>query len=343
MLMGAITGDGPDGTVDSGTTYQPALNEGIERFALHVASDLYGRGLLTSEQTTEVAQYLGGKLARLPVKVPPVVTNVEGAIVYRGDDGTLFVVDPNLELPERLAKGEPLCDLRYDYERGHFYDLAFANERIDPMSERGEGFLDLDVSDESGVADPPPTFGRFPETGSLQARIRMQDATIERILSPAEQVALKPGWKTTEGAIVILSGLGLFIATVFNWVTPQQAGSASDHLSAFLSNIGPLMIYLPLVWHFVTSRGKIKSNALRADAEKEATVPQPQPVTTQGLTDESEQWAITYEQVIRGFEAHGKRLKRLEMAVYDMESRADVGGAGIGARPTPPSPRASGR
>lgn len=87
-----------------------------------------------------------------------------------------------------------------------------------------------------------------------------QQAFDPTILTNVLEAALKPGHKTTEGAMLAVLFAVLGIATALNWVSPTQA----NDVKAQLGNLAPLLIFVPVLWHFITSRGKIKSNALRA-------------------------------------------------------------------------------
>jgi hypothetical protein len=81
-----------------------------------------------------------------------------------------------------------------------------------------------------------------------------------------DAMALKAGWKTTEFALLGAVSAALGLATVFNWLPADKAATVSGHLTTLLNNIGPLIPVILLCYHFITSRGKLKSNALKAQA-----------------------------------------------------------------------------
>lgn len=302
--MSIITGDGPDKELPSwlrrkgsgrfdvspedfahevygplGDIQRPALmpRKGLFEFARNFSRDLYGRGLLTSEQSEDMAQELAKALAYLPAEQPQLKTNMPNVVLYRGADGTLFAVDPSLPLP-----GE-------DEEDG-------MSERV-PWPEGGNPNkvdLNYEISEEGRAMGFGP---------------RMKAATIGpigHVSNPAEEAALKPGWKTTEGATTILVGWVLFIATAANWTSHEGTQDALTRLTIFLNNIGPMMIYLPVLWHFITSRGKVKSNALRAGADSRAMSFMQMPGTLA-----SEERGLTDEQITRGFEAVNDKIAAL--------------------------------
>lgn len=132
-------------------------------WAREFALGLYSRGLLTGEQAEDVASDLRKALQEHGlVKVvafdPIIITNVDDAIVYKAKEGHVFyVINPDLPLPEQV-ESEPLIDVRYDRERGHFYDLAF-NERIDPTMSTitGDEGLRPEHTSEAHTPPPPPT------------------------------------------------------------------------------------------------------------------------------------------------------------------------------------------
>lgn len=229
------------------------------------------------------------------------------------------------------------------------------DERIDPMSNT-HNRDDADFDNLGGVSREGASSG-FGEAVAFPARI-------ERIPNAVEEAALKPGWKTTEGAIVTLAGLVLTIATAFNWTTADGAQDSLARLTTLLNNIGPLMVYLPIVWHFVTSRGKIKSNALRSQAVAQfggdpmmargllggviggsswkdparygsiADIASKLGVPGAGMAADAlgaatGQRKLTDEQIIAGFERIGGRLGKVEEALRDIaQDRGGIGGAG---------------
>ncbi|HET6262918.1 MAG TPA: hypothetical protein VFG99_11870, partial [Chloroflexia bacterium] len=77
---------------------------------------------------------------------------------------------------------------------------------------------------------------------------------------------LKPGHKTTEGRLVGAITAGLSVAAALNWTKPDEAQEWGQRISILVTNLLPLLALLPVVWHYITSRGKIKSNAIWATA-----------------------------------------------------------------------------
>jgi hypothetical protein len=56
------------------------------------------------------------------------------------------------------------------------------------------------------------------------------------------------------------------VFSYMNWVTPSQAENATALISTLLNNVGPLIPLFGLVYTYINSRGKMKSNSIWATA-----------------------------------------------------------------------------
>jgi hypothetical protein len=87
-------------------------------------------------------------------------------------------------------------------------------------------------------------------------------ATDPPVISP------KPGWETSEGQITavvsavltVLTGLGIF------HITQDQANSVLQLIHDLFAVIVPVAGVVLILWNYITSRGKTKSNAINATA-----------------------------------------------------------------------------
>lgn len=80
-------------------------------------------------------------------------------------------------------------------------------------------------------------------------------------------IGVKPGWQTSEAHIVAALGLIATALSGFGFhVLPEHLTNTADALGHLFAVIGPFTAFIPLAWHYVTSRGKLKSNAVNATA-----------------------------------------------------------------------------
>lgn len=217
---------------------------------------------------------------------PLVITNVEGAVVYTSREApyTFFVIDPNLPLPTTASSplsrdtlaAVPECNMGVSHDgqkEGHFFDLSDAD------GWHGIGPTPTEVALKAGAFDSALK-GKFIDPEDLTRQILRergwddvsklldetptttgpQTAFDPTILTNVLESITKPGHKTSEGVMVGALFAVLGIATALNWVTPTQA----NEVKAQLANLAPLLIFVPVLWHFITSRGKLKSNTVRA-------------------------------------------------------------------------------
>lgn len=78
----------------------------------------------------------------------------------------------------------------------------------------------------------------------------------------------KPGYKTTEFWIVTLMGILVTLGVTFGWFSR----ATGDKINAFVSgDLLTIIGYLAVVWQYITSRGKTKSNSIWANASVAAT------------------------------------------------------------------------
>ncbi len=96
------------------------------------------------------------------------------------------------------------------------------------------------------------------------------DFTTEALPGIAQTTApdVKPGYKTTEFWIVTIVGVLVSLAVTFGWLDR----ATGDKINAFVSTDLLMIIgYLVIVWNYITSRGKTKSNSIWANASVAAT------------------------------------------------------------------------
>jgi hypothetical protein len=81
----------------------------------------------------------------------------------------------------------------------------------------------------------------------------------------ATPVPITPGWKTTEGIVVMVIGFVISAFTILHLSGPaQSAQNASDAVVKIFESVGPMIGFLTVLWNYITSRGKLKSNAVNA-------------------------------------------------------------------------------
>jgi hypothetical protein len=83
---------------------------------------------------------------------------------------------------------------------------------------------------------------------------------------PPPTFTVKPGIQTSEGVFTAVIGLILTGFAYFGWISPAQAQSTGDRVVALINDLGPLLAYVPILLHYFTSRGKLKSNSVWASA-----------------------------------------------------------------------------
>lgn len=90
-----------------------------------------------------------------------------------------------------------------------------------------------------------------------------EDAIADEPQPPLPDLAVKPGYQSTEFWLV--TGWTVFAAVAVSqgWFTQAQADGAGAFLSA---NNALILSVLGALWHYLTSRGKLKSNTVKAAA-----------------------------------------------------------------------------
>jgi hypothetical protein len=80
-------------------------------------------------------------------------------------------------------------------------------------------------------------------------------------------VGTSPGWKSSEGQMTFLF---VAISMVLTWLgrpmTTDQIQNGYEMIMGIIQQIGPLIAAGGVLWNYITSRGKAKSNAINATA-----------------------------------------------------------------------------
>jgi hypothetical protein len=85
--------------------------------------------------------------------------------------------------------------------------------------------------------------------------------------APTSSVGLRPGWKTSEAHLTLLFTVACFALSYFGIkVTPGQLMTNFDTIMGVVSHIGPMIAGATVLFNYITSRGKAKSNAMNANA-----------------------------------------------------------------------------
>jgi hypothetical protein len=201
----------------------------------------------------------------------PVITNIEEAVVYEGQHPrlgpTTFVIDPERPLP-----GEEEAMRR----EGTVFD-----ERVTGPDD--EGLLDpSDRSNGPNDEGPKPASAMSDIFRHMAPESGTAFPNVSRIPTPAEDAALKPGWKTTEAQLIALVTTLAALWLIFRPSQASTVNSTAAQIVSLIQNIGPIITVGALVWNFTTSRGKTKSNALWANAAAQISNPAPM-LAAQGL------------------------------------------------------------
>ena len=97
-----------------------------------------------------------------------------------------------------------------------------------------------------------------------------ETALEEPITRPSDlpAIGVQPGWKTSEGQLTFLFVIGAFVLTrVFKReVTADQVQGIYGTIVTLIEQIGPIIAAAGVLWNYITSRGKTKSNAINATA-----------------------------------------------------------------------------
>jgi len=80
-------------------------------------------------------------------------------------------------------------------------------------------------------------------------------------------VGPKPGWQTSEGQMTFIFVIVSFLFSYFGHnVTTDQLQTGYGVIMDAVQHIGPILAAGGVVWNYITSRGKMKSNAINATA-----------------------------------------------------------------------------
>jgi hypothetical protein len=284
-----------------------------------------------------------------------IVTNIPNPLVYyRGDNNkTLFVIDPKLPLPEDADSADPLTSPTpvTDYYRAN---TSYVNNQI-KLGFLDPEYLTREMARERGIEYPmenTPNIPPRPNAGQIPPydEGNTSDVSLELV---------KPGYKTSEGQFTLLFVVLAGIMALFGYkTTPDHLQSAFDSAVAIAKTLGPLVAVAPVLFNFITSRGKLKSNAINASAavglarnnvsavgllggafKKPGTyIDLAKVIAGSGVipgkaggvigqvlggtpaNEVTQQRSLTDEQIVAGFESIGERLKSVE-ALLDTLSK----------------------
>lgn len=80
-------------------------------------------------------------------------------------------------------------------------------------------------------------------------------------------VGTTPGYKTSEGQLTIVFVALAFVFSYFGWnVSQDQIHTGYDMIISLVEKMGPIVSAGLVLWNYITSRGKMKSNAINATA-----------------------------------------------------------------------------
>lgn len=95
----------------------------------------------------------------------------------------------------------------------------------------------------------------------------MQTGSLEAAPPDLSIISPKAGWQTSEGQIVAFLSAALAVLAFLGFhFSPEQVQSWMDLLHQVFVIIGPIAGIIGLVWPYIISRGKTKSNAINASA-----------------------------------------------------------------------------
>jgi hypothetical protein len=93
----------------------------------------------------------------------------------------------------------------------------------------------------------------------------MEDPQTQPTTMPS--VGPKPGWQTSEGQ---MTGIFVVVSFLFSYfghtVTTDQLQNGYSMILDAIQHIGPILAAAGVLWNYITSRGKMKSNAINSTA-----------------------------------------------------------------------------
>lgn len=117
----------------------------------------------------------------------------------------------------------------------------------------------------------------------IQRRVTGRDASGVAISTLPADEPLKPAIKSLEGKMTIAFGIAAVgLSLVGIHTTPERISGWYEGIMGVAKTLGPLAVYLPILFNFITSRGKLKSNKVNADAMRE-TLPAAAFLSQQGF------------------------------------------------------------
>lgn len=122
---------------------------------------------------------------------------------------------------------------------------------VSAMREQNLGLVDPDSQYAEGIA------------GDL-----IQSPDFAAQLGQPTTAAIKPGWQTSEGQLTALFAIvAMVLAAIgFKSATPDKIQNVYELAMQSLSTLGPIVAAGGVLWNYITSRGKTKSNSIWATA-----------------------------------------------------------------------------